>query len=50
MMREFLELDTGEICQQLDISTSNCWVILHRARMGLRECLENGWFQGESVA
>jgi len=50
MMREFLELDTGEICRQLGISTSNCWVILHRARMGLRECLENRWFQGEAIA
>lgn len=50
MMREFLELDTAEICQQLGISTSNCWVILHRARIGLRECLEDEWFQGDRVA
>lgn len=44
MMREFLELETAEICQQLQITTSNCWVILHRARAGLRRCLENNWF------
>lgn len=44
MMREFLELDTEEICQELAISPSNCWVILHRARMGLRLCLEETWF------
>ena len=50
MMREFLEFDTAEICKQLGISTGNCWVILHRARIGLRECLENRWFQGETVA
>jgi len=50
MMREFLEFDTGEICRQLGISNSNCWVILHRARLGLRECLENRWFQGEAIA
>lgn len=49
VMREFLELDTGEICRQLGITTSNCWVILHRARLGLRECLENRWFHGEAV-
>lgn len=44
MMREFLELDTEEICQELAISPSNCWVILHRARMSLRLCLEETWF------
>lgn len=43
-MRELLGLDTDEICQELSISTSNCWVILHRARMGLRLCLEQQWF------
>ncbi len=49
MMREMLELDTDEICQQLGISTNNCWVILHRARTGLRACLENNWFKGETT-
>lgn len=44
MMREFLELETDEICRELAITTSNCWVILHRARMGLRLCLEDTWF------
>jgi RNA polymerase sigma-70 factor (ECF subfamily) len=43
-MRELLGLDTDEICKELAISTSNCWVILHRARMGLRLCLEEQWF------
>lgn len=44
MMRNFLELDTEEICRELRISTSNCHVILHRARSALRLCLERGWF------
>ena len=43
-MRELLGLQTEEICKELSISTSNCWVILHRARMGLRLCLEERWF------
>ena len=43
-MRELLGLETDEICKELSISTSNCWVILHRARAGLRECLEENWF------
>jgi RNA polymerase sigma-70 factor (ECF subfamily) len=44
MMREFLEFDTDEVCAELSISTSNCHVILHRARAGLRRCLERSWF------
>ena len=44
MMREFLEFDTAEVCQTLDISVGNCNVILHRARNGLRRCLESSWF------
>lgn len=43
-MRELLGLETDEICKELAITTSNCWVILHRARMGLRLCLEEQWF------
>lgn len=43
MMREFLGFDSDEICKQLAISTSNCHVILHRARLKLRGCLESGW-------
>jgi RNA polymerase sigma-70 factor (ECF subfamily) len=44
MMRELLEFDTDEVCKELRISTSNCHVILHRARNGLRRCLESTWF------
>ena len=42
-MREVMGLETGEICASLSISTSNCWVLLYRARMKLRECLERNW-------
>jgi RNA polymerase sigma-70 factor, ECF subfamily len=44
MMREFLEFETPEVCRELRITTSNCNVILHRARNGLRRCLEKSWF------
>ena len=44
MMREVMELSTDDICKELDVSTTNCWVILHRARLTLRECLEMKWF------
>jgi RNA polymerase sigma-70 factor, ECF subfamily len=43
MMREFLGLDTAEICGELGLKPGNLHVILHRARLRLRECLEAGW-------
>ncbi|NJD36316.1 MAG: sigma-70 family RNA polymerase sigma factor [Betaproteobacteria bacterium] len=46
MMREILGLETEEICKETGISSSNCWVVLHRARLGLRTCLETNWFAG----
>ena len=49
MMREFLGLETDEICKEAGISSSNCWVVLHRARMSLRTCLETRWFAGEGA-
>ena len=44
MMREVMELSTEEICKELNISATNCWVMLHRARLSLRECLQARWF------
>lgn len=44
MMREWLELESEEICQELAISPTNLWVLLYRARMRLRECLQLNWF------
>jgi RNA polymerase sigma-70 factor (ECF subfamily) len=46
-MREFLELEVEEICQELQITTSNCYQLLHRARMKLRFCLQKRWFEQE---
>lgn len=47
MMREWLEYETDQICKELDITSTNCFVMLHRARMRLRECLEMDWFATE---
>lgn len=44
MMREWLELETEEICKELALTSSNLWVILYRARLRLRECLDINWF------
>ena len=44
MMREVMELDGSEICKELAITSTNLWVILYRARVALRLCLEQHWF------
>jgi RNA polymerase sigma-70 factor (ECF subfamily) len=44
MMREHMGLDTDEICKELAITATHCWVLLYRARMSLRECLTKEWF------
>lgn len=43
-LREIEGADTEEICKVLNVSETNLWVILHRARMRLRQCLEIHWF------
>lgn len=48
MMREFIELETEEICAAVDISMSNLFVMLHRARLRLGKCLEHKWFIKET--
>lgn len=37
-------LSTDELCKALGAQPSNVWVMLHRARLRLRECLEQSWF------
>jgi RNA polymerase sigma-70 factor (ECF subfamily) len=43
--REIDGLTSEEICELLNISVNNLWVILHRARLHLRNCLEVNWFK-----
>jgi RNA polymerase sigma-70 factor, ECF subfamily len=43
-MREVDGLESKEVCALLNISENNLWVMLHRARMALRRCLEINWF------
>ena len=38
-------LSGEEVCAALGISASNLWVVLHRARMHLRHCVESNWFR-----
>jgi RNA polymerase sigma-70 factor (ECF subfamily) len=50
VMREVMELATEEVCKELAITPNNLWVILYRARMALRLCLEKTWFKGPAAA
>lgn len=44
MMREFMGFETEEVCQSLAITSANLFVMMHRARLRLRECLDQRWF------
>lgn len=39
------EKESDEICKELNLSPSNFWVIMHRAKLQLRECVEKNWFK-----
>lgn len=44
---ELDEATTGEACEVLNVTASNIWVTLYRARTRLRQCLETNWFGRE---
>ena len=50
MMREMDDIESKEICATLAISDNNLWVMLHRARLGLRDCLAVNWFEKSGSA
>ena len=45
LLQEVEKMNSKEICQVLGITLSNLWVLLHRARLHLRQCLEINWFE-----
>jgi RNA polymerase sigma-70 factor (ECF subfamily) len=47
MLREMDDVPSKEVCATLNISEANLWVMLHRARMALRQCLELNFFDGQ---
>lgn len=46
-LREMDGQKSEQICELLDLSPTNLWTVLHRARTRLRRCLERNWFAGE---
>jgi len=44
LLKNVQQYETDEICNELGITSSNLWVIIHRARHQLRKCMEDNWF------
>jgi RNA polymerase sigma-70 factor (ECF subfamily) len=44
-LRVIEELASEDVCKELGITASNLWVILHRAKLQLRECIEKNWLK-----
>ncbi len=47
LLRELEQMSGEEVCKVLGISPTNLWARMHRARTGLRRCLEEHWFKRE---
>lgn len=43
-MKTILNYETEAICNDLEITASNLWVIIHRARTAMADCLKSNWF------
>ncbi|MRD48199.1 sigma-70 family RNA polymerase sigma factor [Caenimonas koreensis DSM 17982] len=50
LMREWLELPCEQICSELELTPTNLYVQLHRARLRLRECVDINWFGNQQNA
>lgn len=48
VLREIDGIKGESLCQAMDITPNNSWVMLYRARMGLRRCLDKQWFQDDA--
>ncbi len=48
-LREMEGANTEEICNELAISSTNCWVVLHRARLSLQQCLKTNFEYGNDA-
>lgn len=44
-MKYLDDIDSEIICKELNISSSNYWVLVHRAKLQLRRCLDKNWMR-----
>lgn len=49
-LREIDGLTSTEICEILNVTPNNLWVLLHRSRIKLRHLLEANWFSRRAAA
>ena len=49
VLREIEDTSSKEICSDLEITPSNLWVLLHRARLRLANCIKNKWHETEGA-
>lgn len=49
LLRELMGFEIEDICKKMNVSATNCSVLLYRGRMRLRACLEARWFGAENV-
>lgn len=45
VMKMIDESESEEVCKELGITPSNLWVMLHRARLKMRQCIESKWLK-----
>lgn len=48
LLKVLENLDNAEICKEMDITATNVWVTIYRARMQLRGCLDMNWYRSKS--
>lgn len=44
-MKYLMQKKGEEICKELNVTSSNYWQMIHRAKLQLRACIENKWFK-----
>nr|NQU93084.1 sigma-70 family RNA polymerase sigma factor [Bacteroidota bacterium] len=43
-LKYLMDKNGDEICQELEITPTNFWQMMHRAKLSLRDCVEVNWF------
>jgi RNA polymerase sigma-70 factor, ECF subfamily len=48
-LHEAESMNSKQLCKELEISPTNVWTLLHRARLRLQRCLSLNWFEGDDI-
>lgn len=43
-LREVEDVPSDQVCKEMQLTPTNLWTLLHRARSRLRRCMEVNWF------